>query len=156
MLSSYIVSVAQRSKVAGLLVLFFSTGGAAQTTLEEQFHGIEICNIKNIFLDPISHNPSGKYFLERKLVPCQIGEIAFYCVSDSFYRLHVSQVAIPYIGPFSVHAIYLREDVEVVESALRAIFKDIKLNRDDGTSAMLIADPKQPGSSIFYCDEHSE
>ena len=138
------------------LTLFFTIGANAQTTLEDQFRGIESCNIKNIFLDPVSHKPSGEYFVERKLEPCRIDEIAFYCVNDTFYRLHVSKVAIPYIGPFSVHAVYLKEGPAIVEAALRAEFKDIKLNQEDGASPILIADPKQPGSSVFYCDGYSE
>lgn len=147
---------ARKQKPAIWLAIFFSIGASAQTTLEEQFRGIESCSIKSIYLDPVSHKPSGEYFSERKLQPCRINEVAFYCINDTFYRLHVTQVAIPYIGPFSVHAIYLKESRDVVEPILRAKFKGMKLNHDGGSSPILIADPKQPGSSVFYCDEYSE
>ncbi|WP_123474153.1 hypothetical protein [Pseudomonas canadensis] len=147
---------AKKLKPAILLAIFFTMEASAKTTLEEQFRGIESCNIKNIFLDQVSHKPSGEYFSERKLEPCRIDEVAFYCVSDTFYRLHVNQIAILYIGPFSVHAIYLKESPGLVESALRAQFKNIRLNQGDGNSPILISDPQQPGGSIFYCDEYSE
>lgn len=140
------------SLIIGLLVV----SACSQTTLEEQFKGIEACNIHDIFLDPVTNKPSGQYFSDRKLEPCRIDEAAFYCVNDLFYGLTVTQVAIPYRGPFSVHAIYLKESPAVAEAALRAQLKDLKLNRNDGHSPLLIADPKQQGSSVFYCDEYSE
>ncbi|MPR04666.1 hypothetical protein F0169_22890 [Pseudomonas sp. MAFF 212408] len=156
MLNSTFLKSVKKLRSVILLALFFTMGACAQTTLEEQFRGIESCSIKNIFLDPVSRKPSGEYFSARKLEPCRIDEVAFYCVSDTFYGLHVNQVAIPYVGPFSVHAIYLKESPDVVEPVLRAQFKGIKLNQNDGASPILIADPKQPGSSVFYCDEYSE
>ncbi|MEO4012853.1 hypothetical protein [Pseudomonas rossensis] len=140
------------SLIIGLLVV----SACSHTTLEEQFKGIEACNIHDIFLDPVTNKPSGQYFSDRKLEPCRIDEAAFYCVNDTFYGLTVTQVAIPYRGPFSVHAIYLKESPAVAEAALRAQFKDLKLNQNDGQSPLLIADPKQQGSSVFYCDEYSE
>lgn len=140
------------SLIIGLLVV----SACSQTTLEEQFKGIEACNIHDIFLDPVTNKPSGQYFSDRKLEPCRIDEAAFYCVNDSFYGLTVTQVAIPYRGPFSVHAIYLKESPAVAEAALRAQLKGLKLNQNDGHSPLLIADPKQQGSSVFYCDEYSE
>lgn len=146
----------KKLKLVAWSALFFTIGANAQTTLEDQFQGFESCNIKNTFLDPVSHKPSGDYFVERKLEPCRIDEVAFYCVNDTFYSLYVSKVAIPYVGPFSVHAVYLKEGPAIVEAALRAQFKDLKLNHEDGTSPMLIADPKQPEGSVFYCDEYSE
>lgn len=152
---SFLMSV-KKINTGILLSLFYTVSVSAQTTLEEQFRGIESCTIKDIFLDPVSQKPSGEYFAERKLKPCVIGEVAFYCVTDTFYNLHVSQVAIPYIGPFSVHAIYLEESPALVEAALRVQFKGIKLNQGGGVSPLLIADPKKPGSSVFYCDEYSE
>lgn len=147
---------AKKLKMVFWLALFFTIGANAQTTLEDQFRGVETCNIKNLFLDPVSHKPSGEYFVERKLEPCRIDEVALYCVNDTFYYLHVSKVAIPYVGPFSVHAVYLNEGPAVVETALKAQFKNIKLNQEGGGSPMLIADPKQPGGSVLYCDEYSE
>ena len=81
----------------------------------------------------ISHRPSGKYFSERKLEPCRIDEAAYYCVTDTFYRLHVNQIATPYIGPFSVHAIYIKESPDIVESVLMDQFKKIKLNQNNDT-----------------------
>lgn len=140
------------SLIIGLLVV----SACSHTTLEEQFKGIEACNIHDIFLDPVTNKPSGQYFSDRKLEPCRIDEAAFYCVNDTFYGLTVTQVAIPYRGPFSVHAIYLKESAAVAEAALRAQFKDLKLNQNDGQSPLLITDPKQQGSSVFYCDEYSE
>lgn len=140
------------SLIIGLLVV----SACSHTTLEEQFKGIEACNIHDIFLDPVTNKPSGQYFSDRKLEPCRIDEAAFYCVNDTFYGLTVTQVAIPYRGPFSVHAIYLKESPAVAEAALRAQFKDLKLNQNDGQSPLLITDPKQQGSSVFYCDEYSE
>ncbi|MEX5571592.1 hypothetical protein Q1J52_01490 [Pseudomonas lijiangensis] len=128
----------------------------ASTSLEEQFNGIEACQIKNIFLDPVTKKASGQYFSERQLEPCRIDEVAFYCVNDTFYGLAVSEVAIPYHGPFSVHAIYLKDSPATVEARLRRQFPDIKLNQNDGVSPILIANPKQRGSSVFYCDEYSE
>lgn len=151
----FLISAQAMKTVIGLAV-FVTMGASAQTTLEEQLRGIEDCSIRNVFLDPISHRPSGKYFSERKLEPCRIDEAAYYCVTDTFYRLHVNQIAIPYIGPFSAHAIYIKESPDIVESVLMDQFKKIKLNKNNDTSPTLIANPKQPGSSIFYCNEYSE
>ncbi|MBX8592323.1 hypothetical protein K5D56_23440 [Pseudomonas cichorii] len=72
-----------------LIALFFlaplaALDACASTSLEEQFNGIEACQIKNIFLDPVTKEASGQYFSERKLEPCRIDEVAFYCVSDTF------------------------------------------------------------------------
>lgn len=156
MLNLKFLTSVQKMKTVIWPTVFLIMGANAQTTLEEQLRGIENCSIKNIFLDPVNHRPSGEYFLERKLEPCHIGEAAYYCVNDTFYRLHVSQIAIPYIGPFNVHAIYIKEGPDVVESVLMNHFKSIEFNQNNNASPILIADPKQPGSSILYCDEHSE
>lgn len=139
-----------------LFVVFLTVSACAHATLEEQFKGVERCDIHNMFLDPVTNKPSGQYFIDRKLEPCRIEEVAFYCVNDTFYGLTVSQIAIPYRGPFSVHALYLKESPAEVEKALSARFKGMKLNQKDGHSPLLIADPKQQGSSVFYCDEYSE
>ncbi|WP_367082088.1 hypothetical protein ABV589_14160 [Pseudomonas sp. HOU2] len=146
----------QRFKRAPLLIALLVLSACSQMTLEEQFTGIETCNIHNIFLDPVTNKPSGQYFIDKKLEPCRVDEAAFYCVNDKFYGLTVSQIAIPYKGPFSVHAIYLNESPVVVEAALRERFKDLKINQSEGNAPILIADPKQQGSSVFYCDEYSE
>lgn len=150
------VTASQRLKRLWFIAALFLLSACSQTTLEEQFKGIETCNIHNIFLDPVTNKPSGQYFIDKKIEPCRIDEAAYYCVSDTFYGLTVNQVAIPYRGPFSVHAIYLKESPAIVESVLRTQFKDLKLNQKDGKSPLLIADPKQQGSSVFYCDEYSE
>ncbi|MGY2293693.1 hypothetical protein ACW9H6_28490 [Pseudomonas sp. SDO528_S397] len=136
-----------------LFGLFISADACSHTTLEEQFDGIENCKIKNVFLDPLTNRPSGRYFIERKLRPCRIDEAAFYCVNDSFYGLPVDQIAIPYLGPFSVHAIYLKGSPASVEAVLRTKFKS---NKKYGVLPTLIADPQRQGISIFYCDENSE
>lgn len=146
----------KRLKRLSFLAALFLLSACSHTTLEEQFKGIETCNIHNIFLDPVTNKPSGQYFVDKKIEPCRIDEAAFYCVSDTFYGLTVNQVVIPYRGPFSIHAIYLKESPVVVETVLRTKFKDLKLNQKDGKSPLLIADPKQQGSSVFYCDEYSE
>lgn len=156
MLNFKLLIPAQKIKIVIGWAVLFTMEARAQTTLEEQFREIENCNIRNIFLDPISHRPSGKYFSERKLEPCRIDEAAYYCVSDTFYRLPVSQIAIPYVGPFSTHAIYIKESPDIVEAELLEQFKSIRFNQNNYTSPMLISDPKQPGSSILYCDEYSE
>lgn len=137
----------------GMLVVI---SACSRTTLEDQFRGMESCNIKNIFLDPVTGKVSGNYFSERKLEPCRVDEAAFYCVEDSFYGLPVSKIAIPYRGPFSVHAFYLKGSLDDVQTALRAQFKGIKFNEEDGISPSLIADPDSQTDSIFYCDEYSE
>ncbi|MBX8568701.1 hypothetical protein K5D36_03220 [Pseudomonas cichorii] len=146
----------QRIKVIFLFAILVALGACSRTTLEEQFSGLDVCMISNVFLDPVTKKPSGQYFIDRSLEPCRIDEAAFYCVNDSFYGLAVSEIAIPYRGPFSVHAIYFKESPAVVEAVLRAQFKDMKLNNNDGISPILIANPKQRGSSVFYCDEYSE
>lgn len=149
-------STIQRLKVIFLFTLPITMGAGSGTTLEEQFRGIEVCRIKNIFLDPVTHKPSGRYFTERKLEPCSSDEAAFYCVSDTFYGLTVSQIAIPYRGPFSVHAIYLKENPVIAEAAIRKQFNGIRLNKNDSASPTLIDNPGQRGSSVFYCDEYNE
>ncbi|MCD5989326.1 hypothetical protein KDX30_15620 [Pseudomonas sp. CDFA 553] len=53
---------------------------------------------------------------------------------DTFFGLAVAQIAIPYPGPVSVHAIYLEDSPSTVEAALIAKFKNIKLNNNDGIS----------------------
>lgn len=156
MLKSNFLIPAKKLELFILLAIFFTAFVHAQTTLEEQFRGIESCSITNIYLDPVSRKARGVYFSERKLEPCRVDEVAFYCVNDTFYGLHVSQVAIPYIGPFSVHAIYFEDSLNVIEKALRTQFKDIKLNQGGDLSPVLIADPKRHGSSVFYCDRDSE
>lgn len=144
------------AKVGVLIVMSAIVSGCAHTTLEQQFEGFEACRIKDVFLDPVTHKVSGSYFAERKLEPCRVDEAAFYCVKDTFYGLTVSQVAIPYRGPFSVHAVYLEESPAAVEVALRAQFKGVDFNREDGTSPFLIANPDNKKGSVLYCDEHSE
>lgn len=131
-------------------------GACNAMTLEKQLKGIESCQIHNIFLDPVTKKPSGEYFIQRNLEPCRLDEAAFYCVSDTFYGLSVSQIAIPYRGPLSVHALYLKESPTVVKKTLSAHFKALTLNQDDERFPKLIADPQQQGSSVFYCDQYSE
>lgn len=141
------------------LLLMFSLlwlGACNAITLEKQFKGIESCQIHNIFFDPVTNKPSGEYFIQRNLEPCRLDEAAFYCVTDTFYGLSVSQIAIPYQGPFSVHALYLKESPAVVKKTLSEHFKGLTLNQDDERFPKLIADPQQQGSSVFYCDEYSE
>jgi hypothetical protein len=141
-----------------LLLMFglLGLGACNAITLEKQFKGIESCQIHNIFFDPVTKKPSGEYFIQRNLEPCRLDEAAFYCVNDTFYGLSVSQIAIPYQGPFSVHALYLKESPAVVKKTLSEHFKGLTLNQDDERFPKLIADPQQQGSSVFYCDEYSE
>lgn len=139
-----------------LLPVFIGLEACSHVTLEDQFEGINNCDIDNVFLDPVTNKASGRYFVERQLEPCRIDEAAFYCVNDTFYGLSVSEVAIPYHGPFSVHAIYFRESPMAVEAALRKRFGDIELNQNDGASPILIVNPKEQGSSVLYCDKYSE
>lgn len=140
--------------ILALAIFFVGTPACARTTLEEQFQGIENCEIGNIFLDPVTNKPSGNYFVENKLQPCSIGEAASYCVNDTFYGLNVWQVSIPYRGPFSVHAIYFKEDVSTAADALKNKI-DLKISSKK-RKPTLIADPKKHGSSVIYCDQYSE
>ncbi len=149
-------STLRRLKLTVSVLALIAISACSNTTLEEQFRGIEACQIKNIYLDPVTKKASGAYFTERKLEPCRVDEAAFYCVNDTFYGLAVNQIAIPYKGPFSVHAIYLKDSPAIVEATLKAKFTNIKLNQKDNMSPILIANPKQQGSSVFYCDEYSE
>lgn len=156
MLDIYKVSSVRSVKAGVLIALSATMGGCAHTTLEQQFQGVEVCRIKNVFLDPVTNKVSGDYFAERKLEPCRTDEAAFYCVKDMFYGLTVNQVAIPYRGPFSVHAVYLEESPAVVEVALRAQFKGVNFNRDDGASPFVIANPDKKQGAVLYYDEYSE
>lgn len=156
MLDIYKISYVRTTKAGVLIVLSAIMGGCAHTTLEQQFQGVEVCRINDVFLDPVTNKVSGNYFTERKLEPCRLDEAAFYCVKDTFYGLTVSQVAIPYRGPFSVHAVYLEESPAVVEVKLRAQFKEVEFNREEGTSPFLIANPDKKQGSVLYCDEYSE
>ena len=88
--------------------LFFTVETNAQTTLEEQLRGVESYNIINTFLDPVSHRPSGNYLSEHKPEPRRIDEVAYRRVSDVFYRRHVSQIVIAYMGAFGIYAVYIK------------------------------------------------
>ncbi|WP_109513205.1 hypothetical protein [Pseudomonas ovata] len=143
-------------RATAVAALSVASVGCTHTTLEQQFQGIEACDIKDVYLDANTSKATGAYFTERRLQPCRLDEAAFYCIKDTFYGLTVSEVVIPYRGPFSVHAVYLEESRPVVEQRLRARFKGIAFNRDDGATPFLIDDPKQPGRTVFYCDRHSE
>ncbi|MEE5129846.1 hypothetical protein [Pseudomonas viridiflava] len=143
-------------KAVLLTLLLFTLSGCSHTTLEDQFNGIEVCGLKNIYLDQVTNTPTGAYFTERGLKPCRIDEVAFYCLSDTFYGLPVNEVAIPYLGPFSVHAIYFRASPATVKSVLQAKRVGIVLNNSDGRSPKLIENPKQKGQSVLYCDKYSE
>ncbi|MCF5032250.1 hypothetical protein [Pseudomonas syringae] len=156
MINTSLQSALRRLKLSFSVLALVTISACSNTKLEEQFRGIEACQIKNIYLDPVTKKASGAYFTERKLEPCRVDEAAFYCVNDTFYGLAVNQIAIPYKGPFSVHAIYLEDSPATVEATLKAKFTNIKINQKDGMSPVLIANPKHQGSSVFYCDEYSE
>lgn len=143
-------------KLMCLSACALTLGGCSPMTLEEQFRGIEVCSVTNLFLDPVTDKASGQYFTDRKLQPCRIDEAAFYCVNDSFYGLTATQIAIPYRGPFSIHALYFKENPSTAEAVLRSRFESLKLNQHDAASPRLIENPKQQGSSVLYCDEDSE
>lgn len=156
MINTNSLSTLRSLRLTFSVLALIAISACSNTTLEEQFRGIEACQINNIYLDPVTKKASGAYFTERKLEPCRVDEAAFYCVNDTFYGLTVNQIAIPYKGPFSVHAIYLKDSPATVEATLRARFSNLKLNQKDGKSPILITNPKQQGSSVFYCDEYSE
>lgn len=142
------------TEIATLALVFSGVIGCTKVTLEEQFEGIINCKIENIFLDPVTENPSGTYFIERQLQPCHVDEAAFYCVDDTFHGLNVWQVAIPYRGPFSVHAIYFKENYSV---AVNSLINELSLDMDNNeTKPILIADPERQGRSIIYCEPYSE
>ncbi|UXZ98119.1 hypothetical protein K3169_09715 [Pseudomonas phytophila] len=149
---------ANLSKTFKLLSIIFSLfviSSCARITLEEQFLGMQVCKVENVYLDTVTKKPSGKYFVERKLNPCRVDEAAFYCVDDTFYGLVVTQIAIPYRGPFNVHAIYLKDRPDVVKAVLSSRFKNLNAT-NTGVSPVLIANPSDQGGSVFYCDVYSE
>ncbi|MGC5702238.1 hypothetical protein J4P02_18750 [Pseudomonas sp. NFXW11] len=124
---------------------------ALATSLDQQFAGLATCSVEDVYLDPNDHQPRGAYFSERQLQPCELDEAARYCVEDSYQGLAVSAVMIPYRGPFSVHALYLKDSVEVVRARLgREFFGDGRQR------PLLIADRQHPEHSVLYCDPESQ
>ncbi|WP_421547979.1 hypothetical protein [Pseudomonas sp. QD4] len=134
-----------------LLLVLGASGNCLAMSLDQQFAGLASCSVEQVFLDPSNQQLSGQYFVERQLQPCDLDEGARFCVKDQFHGLAVHAIGIPYRGPFSVHALYLDADVQTARQQLGQGFDG------DGVQApLLIADPKNPGGSVLYCDPDSQ
>ncbi|NBF10248.1 hypothetical protein [Pseudomonas sp. Fl4BN1] len=141
----------QRTGRLCLLMLLALGQPCLAMSLEQQFAGIAHCSMENIYLDASDHQPRGEYFSERQLQPCKLDEAARYCVDDQYHGLTVSAVMIPYRGPFSVHALYLKDSVDSVRQHLGGAFFG-----DGRERPLLIEDRHNPGSSVLYCDPQSQ
>ncbi|KAF0863116.1 hypothetical protein [Pseudomonas sp. LD120] len=138
------------SPVGALLLLALGNPCLAMT-LDEQFANLATCGIENVYLDPNDHQPQGEYFVERQLQPCELDEAARYCIDDTYQGLAVRAVLIPYSGPFSVHALYLKDSVASVRRRLGRTFFG-----DGRQRPLLSVDRQHPGGSVLYCDPQSQ
>lgn len=133
------------------LVLLIMGRPCLAMSLEQQFAGLADCSMENVYLDASDHQPRGAYFSERQLQPCELDEAARYCVDDQYHGLTVRAVMIPYRGPFSVHALYLKDSVDSVRQHLGTAFFG-----DGRERPLLTEDRHTPGSSVLYCDPQSQ
>jgi hypothetical protein len=143
--------VAATLKYLTLLGTLGTCGPSLATSLEQQFADLATCRVDQVYLNPVDQQPSGNYFVERQLLPCDVDEVARYCVNERFHGLTVLAVAIPYRGPFSVHALYFKDDVASVRKRLGPGFDGDGLHQP-----RLMADRQNPSGSVLYCDPDSQ
>jgi hypothetical protein len=133
-------------KIIYLLNLFVLSVNA--TTLEEQYPNFFVCKT-DTYIDRITGAVHGKYFSERRLLPCkQADSVAEFCIKDTFYSLPVTKIVVP--DPFPVVAFY----IDLPFNKVREILKN-KVNytfKDGGSDIKPTITSDGKNKSILMCD----
>lgn len=135
---------------------------ALAVTLSKQFAGMKKCDqmglLKDIYFDQYFQKINADavpYIAERKLYPCELNEIATYCINDHFYGLKVNKISIPHT--MSIYAVYFTQSKNVVKHQLSRYMKitDYNISRKINRYPVLLTD-KKTGNAILICDFSSE
>ncbi len=126
---------------------------------EQMLAGFPGCEIRQVYLDPISKLPAHIYFSNRKLNPVEVNnEFAYFALDEKFYGISAHKILIP-ASTYDVHALYMKESTSEVRRKLSPYFPLGFYSTDEkdlGEKPVLIEDPDNKDWSILSCSPQAD
>lgn len=150
-------------RVIVCFITLFFCAGCFSTTLEEQFVGMATCDqlgkLKGIYFDQYSQEANLSnipYIAERNLKPCELDQLATYCINDTYYGLNVEKISIPHT--ISTYAIHFEDNISTVRGHLNQHITTINYDYEEKNLnyPSLIVDPDNEEKTILFCDFTSD